>query len=101
MATWTGGAGGAPCAAASKAVSTVDVMAAVSTRPMKRLRDMTELRGNEPAQPMGVSGILRKKGRRVTNVKNHHPSMCAILRHISHIPAIRLQERNAQRLEDV
>jgi hypothetical protein len=62
---------------------------------MKRLRDMTELRGNEPAQPMGVSGILRKKGWRVTNVKNHHSSTCAILRHIGHIPAIWLQERNA------
>jgi len=44
---------------------------------------------------MGVSGILRKKGWRVTNVKNHHPSNRAILRHISHIPAIWLQERNA------
>jgi hypothetical protein len=44
---------------------------------------------------MGVSGILRKKGRRVTNVKNHHPSICTILRQIRHIPAIRLQERNA------
>jgi len=44
---------------------------------------------------MGVSGILRKKGWRVTNVKNHHSSNGAILRHISHIPAIWLQERNA------
>jgi len=44
---------------------------------------------------MGVSGIFRKKGWRVTNVKNHQPSIGAILRHISHIPAIWLQERNA------
>jgi len=44
---------------------------------------------------MGVSGILRKKGWRVTNVKNHHPSNRAMSRHISHIPAIWLQERNA------
>jgi len=33
----------------------------------------------------------------VTNVKIHHPSFGVLLRQISHIPAIRLQERNGAR----